>query len=78
MFASCFAGPHTYLAHHELKSKCIVIIVVVTYRLIWTATEAVDMVDDSIDDCIPEWPCDLTNNLCMENLWLFEYVPLPL
>ncbi|DBA84876.1 hypothetical protein WJX77_010566 [Trebouxia sp. C0004] len=48
------------------------------HRLIWTANETVDMVDDSIDDCIPEWPCDLTNNLCMENLWLFEYVPLPL
>ncbi|DBA89842.1 TPA: hypothetical protein ACH3X2_004706 [Trebouxia sp. C0005] len=48
------------------------------HRLIWTASEAVAMVDDSIDDCIPEWPCDLTNNLCMENLWLFEYVPLPL
>ncbi len=47
-------------------------------RLIWTACEAVVMVEDSIDDCIPEWPCDLTNNLCMENLWLFEYVPLPL
>ncbi|KAL0048065.1 hypothetical protein WJX82_006903 [Trebouxia sp. C0006] len=48
------------------------------HRLIWTACEAVVMVEDSIDDCIPEWPCDLTNNLCMENLWLFEYVPLPL
>ena len=34
------------------------------------------MVCDSIDDCIPEWPCSLAGRMEVLNLYLFEYVPV--
>lgn len=53
------------------------VITVVIFRLLWTAEEAVAMVFDSIDDCIPQWPCCLADT-DVYNLYLFEYVPVAL
>lgn len=46
------------------------------FRLFWTAEEATVMVFDSIDDCIPEWPCSLAGPTAVYSLYLFEYVPV--
>lgn len=53
------------------------VILVFIFRLLWTADEAVAMVFDSIDDCIPQWPCCLADT-DVYNLYLFEYVPVAL
>lgn len=36
------------------------------------------MVADSIDDCIPAWPCDMTALKDAVTLYLFHYVPVTL
>ena len=46
------------------------------FRLLWTADEAILMAADSIDDCIPGWPCNLLSPPDgMASLYLIEYVP---